>query len=366
MGAPLHCNTCVRSGGELLESWDVDESKWYCGVMVEATNNFRLYPASISYEYKLFQKLNMLWMDVWVHPYTVTPVQVGVNFWEVGVWVGANGIVVSWLRLQTASDCIPHPHHMYTKCLAPWYAVDGHMGAPLHCYTSAGGGEFLESWGVGESEWYCGVMVEATNSFSRHPASIPYVYKVFSTLICCGWTYGCTLTLFYQCRCRWNFEKLGCGGEQMVLWCHGWGYKQLQKVSHIHIICIQSVLASWYAVDGYMGAPLHCYACVVGVNFWNVKVWVKANDIVVSWSRLQTASDCIPHPYNMYTKCFGTLICCGWTYGCTLTLLYWCRWGWIFGKLGCGWEQMVLWCHGWGYKQLQKVSHIHITCIKVF
>ncbi len=35
-GAPLHCNTCVRSGGELLESWGVAESEWYCGVMVEA------------------------------------------------------------------------------------------------------------------------------------------------------------------------------------------------------------------------------------------------------------------------------------------------------------------------------------------
>ncbi len=52
----------------------------------------------------------MLWMDIWVHPYTVIPVQVGVNFWKVGVWVRAKEVVVSWLRLQTASDCIPHPY----------------------------------------------------------------------------------------------------------------------------------------------------------------------------------------------------------------------------------------------------------------
>jgi hypothetical protein len=56
----------------------------------------------------------MLWMDIWVHPYTVIPVQV-----------------------------------------------------------------FLESWGVGESKWCCGVTVEATNSFRRHPTSISYVNKVF-------------------------------------------------------------------------------------------------------------------------------------------------------------------------------------------
>jgi hypothetical protein len=53
------------------------------------------------------------------------------------------------------------------------------MGAPLHCNTCAAGGEFLESSGVGESEWYCGFMVEATKSLRLHPASISYVYKMF-------------------------------------------------------------------------------------------------------------------------------------------------------------------------------------------
>ncbi len=25
----------------------------------------------------------MLWMDIWVHPYTDTPLKVGVDFWEI-------------------------------------------------------------------------------------------------------------------------------------------------------------------------------------------------------------------------------------------------------------------------------------------
>ncbi len=140
-----------------------------------------------------------------MHPYTVILVQVGVKFWKGGVWVRPNGVVVSQLSLQTAPDCIPHPYHMYTKC--------------------------------------------------------------FSTLICCGWTYGYTLTLLYLCRWVCIFWKVGCGSKQMVLWCPCWGYKQLQKASHIHIICIQSVLAPWYDVDGHMGAPLHCYTCVGGGEF---------------------------------------------------------------------------------------------------
>ncbi len=226
--------------------------------MVEATNSFRRHPTSISYVYRVVYHLDMLWMDIWVDPYTVILVWVGLIFWKVVVWVRPNVVVVSWLRLQTASEGIPHPYHMYTK--------------------------------------------------------------LFSTLICCRWTYGCTLTLLYQCRWGWIIGKLGCGWEQMVLWCHGWGYKQLQTASHIHIICIQSVLAPWYAVDGHMGAPLHCYTCVDGVGSFESWGVGEANGIVVSWLSLQTASECIPHPYHMYTKCFRTLICCGWTYGCTLTL----------------------------------------------
>ena len=117
-----------------------------------------------------------------MHPYTVIPVQVGVNIWKVGVWGRPNGIVVTWLRLQTALEGIPHPYHMYTKCFSTLICcgwMDGHMGAPLPCYTCVSGGECLESWGVGESKWCCGVMVEARNSLKRHPTSISYVYKVF-------------------------------------------------------------------------------------------------------------------------------------------------------------------------------------------
>jgi hypothetical protein len=41
----------------------------------------------------------MLWMGIWVHPYTVTPVRVGVDFRKIGVWRSLSDAVVSWLRL---------------------------------------------------------------------------------------------------------------------------------------------------------------------------------------------------------------------------------------------------------------------------
>jgi hypothetical protein len=84
--------------------------------MVEATNSFRRHPTSISYVYKVFYHLDMLWMDI---------------------------------------------------------------GCTLHCYTCVSGVEFFENYGVGDPNWYCGFMVEATDSFRLHPTSISYVYKVF-------------------------------------------------------------------------------------------------------------------------------------------------------------------------------------------
>jgi hypothetical protein len=54
-------------------------------------------------------------MGIWVHPYAVIHVQVVVNFGENGVWLSLCDVVVSWLRLQTPIDCIPHPYWMYKK-----------------------------------------------------------------------------------------------------------------------------------------------------------------------------------------------------------------------------------------------------------
>jgi hypothetical protein len=112
-----------------------------------------------------------------------------------------SNVVMSWLRLQTCTDCIPHPRHMHTQC--------------------------------------------------------------FNTLICCGWAYGCTLTLLRLCRS--------------------------------------------------------------GVEFRKIELSPSQSDVVMSWLRLQTCTDCIPHSCHMHTHCFSTSICCGWAYGCTLTLLRLCR-----------------------------------------
>ncbi len=46
-------------------------------------------------------------MDIWVHPYTARPVQVGDGLWGFGGRSEPELVVMSLLRLQHASDWIP-------------------------------------------------------------------------------------------------------------------------------------------------------------------------------------------------------------------------------------------------------------------
>ena len=141
----------------------------------------------------------MLWMGIWVYPYTLTSVQVGVYFWKTGVSLSPSDIAMWLLRLQEASDCIPHQYHMYKKC--------------------------------------------------------------FSILICCEWAYGSTLTLLCLCRLGIDFGKIGVGlsPNDVVMW---WLRLQtpMDCISHQFYI-FRSVIAPWYAVNGHMCPPLHYYAC---------------------------------------------------------------------------------------------------------
>ena len=77
----------------------------------------------------------------------------------------------------------------------------------------------------------------------------------------------------------------------------------------------------------WMGKWVNLYAVLdvqVRVSFSAFRengVWPSMYDVVMSWLRLPTPINCIPHPYWMYTrKCYSTLRCCGWAYGCILML----------------------------------------------
>ncbi len=54
------------------------------------------------------------------------------------------------VMVEAVNHPLLHPTSIldvYKSVQAPSYAVDGHMSAPLHGYTCAGGGQILENWG---------------------------------------------------------------------------------------------------------------------------------------------------------------------------------------------------------------------------
>ncbi len=184
---------------------------------LEAVNQPTLYLRSILNVYAVFEPLHMLWMGIWVHRYTVTPVQVGAKIWKN---FGCEGWaqITSWCVMF--GGCKP-PHSASSihiarikSIWAPSYAVDdGHVGAPLHPYTCACGGQILEIWGLG---W----------------AQTPIIHGA----------------MFGAC-------------------------KPTHFVSQIHIKCLWSVWATSYAVDRHMGAPLHSFTCAGGGKFQILEIW---------------------------------------------------------------------------------------------
>jgi len=152
-----------------------------------------------------------------------------------------------------------NPH--WLPCM-PYLTRDWHWGLEHMTRCMVGGGTWLPCHTLWRSRMnslgYCRFPF---GLIQYRPSTICHSYwmciKCFSTLRCYGWVYGCILMPYYMCRLLgWILGKLG--------------------------------------------------------------LWLSMCDVVVSLLRLQTPIDCIPHPYWMYTKSFSTLRCCGWAYGCII------------------------------------------------
>ncbi len=146
------------------------------------------------------------------------------------------------------------------------------MGAPLHCYTCAGGGQILENWGKVKPKWRCGVMVEAVNHHWLHPTSILDVYKVIEHLHVL-WI-GMDAPLYcYSCAGggqileNWGKVKSKWRCDVMVeavnnYWLHSTSILDVYTVfEHLHML--------------WMGKWVHPYTVIpvqVGAKFWKIGV----------------------------------------------------------------------------------------------
>ena len=108
--------------------------------------------------------------------------------------------------------------------------------------------------------------------------------------------------------------------------------------------------------------------CRSGVEFRKIGVGRSLSDVVMSWLRLQTHLESIPHAFHMYTKCFSTLICCGWAYGCALTLLRLCMARVEFRKIGVGRslsDVVISWLRLQTWENIGKAKPIAATHVKI-
>jgi hypothetical protein len=137
-------------------------------------------------------------MGIWVHPYAVPlHMQVGGDLRGNGVWPSLYDVAVSWLRLQTLIDYIPHPYWMYTQCFSTLRCCGwayGYTLMPYH-YICRGGGDLR-----GNGAWPSLYDVAVSWLTLQTPIDcIPHPYwmytKYFINLECCGWAHECILML---------------------------------------------------------------------------------------------------------------------------------------------------------------------------
>ncbi len=161
------------------------------------------------------------------------------------------------------------------------------MGAPLHCYTCAGGGgQILDYWGKAEPEWHCGVMVEAVNHRWLHSTSLLNVCKVFEHLHMlwmgiwvhhytdnCAGDGGQFLENWGKAEPKWHC------GDMVEAKNHCW-------LHSISILDVNKVFELLYML--WMGIWVNHFTVIpvqVGAKSCKIGVRGRLNDIVVSWLR---------------------------------------------------------------------------------
>jgi hypothetical protein len=231
--------------------------------------------------------------------------------------------VMSWLRLQTCTNCIPHSCHMYTQCFSTLICCGWAYGCTLILLRLCRAGVDFRKIELNPSPSDV-VMSWLRLRLQTHLECIPHpchMYaQCFSTLICCGWAYGCTLTLLRLCRAGVDFRKIELSpspSDVVMAWLRlQTRLECIPHPCHMYIKCFSTLICRGWAYGCTL--TLLCL-CRSGGEFWKIGVVRSLSDAVMSWLRLQTHLESTPHPCHMYTKCFSTLIRCGWAYGCALT-----------------------------------------------
>ncbi len=114
------------------------------------------------------------------------------------------------------------------------------------------------------------------------------------------------------------------------------------------------------------GSSLKQLSTLLGSDFGVLGHLWSQHDVITSQLRLTATSHCFQHPYQTYTKCLSTLLCCPWAYSISLTQIPTLL-GSDFGALGHLWSQndvIMSWLRLTATPQTASHIHIrHIQCV---
>ncbi len=155
-------------------------------LLVGLPNPLRLHPTSISYVFKVFKNLDldMLWMGIWVHPYTVTQEQIGAGWW---CWVFGGRLEPEWWCVIAKMEA-QTPRGVYSTSIWQAYKVFKHLDMLLMSiyestltlrYPPESRVDFQEFQGGDQPIWCGYIMVEPQTQLGVLHKSISYIYKVF-------------------------------------------------------------------------------------------------------------------------------------------------------------------------------------------
>ncbi len=140
-----------------------------------------------------------------------------------------------------------------------------------------------------------------------------YIYiKCLSTLRCCGYAHGCSLTLIHLASLGpdylGNWVRLS-ENDAMMSWLRLLMLSTLVCISLSHYIykVFEHLKMLWLSsrVQPYTDTPMTIYS-----DFGKNWVRLSENDAMMSWLRLFSTPDCIPLSHYIYIKCLSTLRCC--------------------------------------------------------
>jgi hypothetical protein len=152
--------------------------------------------------------------------------------------------------------------------------VERHLGAPLHSYDGAGGGQILGNWGQAERKRQCGIIVEAINHPTLHHTSIIHAYEVFEHL-----------HMLWKGICVHPYTVIPVEGGGQIL--ENWGQVKLKRhcfdfveavnhptLYHTSIIHVYEVFEHLHMLwNGICVQPYTVMMVQGGGKFWKIGVW---------------------------------------------------------------------------------------------